>query len=68
MVRPMSERSIYLRDQATKCAAHAVLMTAPDTRAQLLALAAEYMLRAVKIENEERDRRTLHSPSVGDLF
>jgi hypothetical protein len=35
-------------------------MTAPDIRDQLLGLAAEYIMRAVKIENEERDFQTLH--------
>ena len=50
----MSERSSYLRDQADKCRHHASQMTAVETRDQLLGLAAEYIMRAVQIENEER--------------
>lgn len=58
-LRSMSERAAYFRDQAKKCRAHAERLTDAETRDQLLVLAAEFILRAVKIENEERDR-TLH--------
>ena len=57
----MSERSDYLRDQADKCRLHARLMTDSETQEQLLGLAAEYIMRAVKIESEERGfGATLH--------
>ena len=59
-LRPMSKRAEYFRDQAEKCRAHAERLTNAETQDQLLVLAAEYILRAVKIENEERDRRTLN--------
>jgi hypothetical protein len=49
----MSERSVYLRDQAEKCRADAARMTDDETRQQLHALAAEYIMRAVMIESEE---------------
>jgi hypothetical protein len=49
----MSERSIYLRDQADKCRRHARAMTDPYTRAELQKLAAEYIVRAAKIESKE---------------
>jgi hypothetical protein len=50
----MSERSIYLRDQADKCRRHAGHIGAGETQEQLLTLAAEYIMRAVAIESEER--------------
>jgi hypothetical protein len=50
----MSKRSAYFRDQANKCRDHANAVGASDTQAQLLCLAAEYIMRAVQIENEER--------------
>ena len=56
----MSDSAEYFRDQADKCRAHAERLTNAETRDQLLRLAAEYILRAVKIENEERDHRTLN--------
>jgi hypothetical protein len=49
----MSEHSLYLRDQAQKCRAHAAMMTDDETRQQLYVLAAEYIMRAVAIESEE---------------
>jgi hypothetical protein len=49
----MSPRSVYLRDQAEKCRAHAASMTDDETRQQLRVLAAEYTMRAVTIESEE---------------
>jgi hypothetical protein len=49
----MSERSVYLRDQAEKCRAHAARMTDDEARQQLHVLAAEYIMRAVMIESDE---------------
>jgi hypothetical protein len=49
----MSERSIYLRDQADKCQRHANALTDAQTQAELRKLAAEYVVRAVAIESEE---------------
>ena len=49
----MSERSIYLRDQAAKCRWHADRMTDAGTQEHLRALAAEYNMRAVSLEREE---------------
>jgi Uri superfamily endonuclease len=46
----MSERSIYLRDQADKCRWHADHMSDASTQAELRNLAADYILRAVAIE------------------
>jgi hypothetical protein len=57
----MSERSVYFRDQANKCRGHAKLMTDPETQDQLRKLTAEYIMRAVVIESEERGR---HFPSL----
>jgi hypothetical protein len=50
---PMSERSVYLRDQAEKCRARAARMTDEETRQQLHVLAAEYIMRAVMVESDE---------------
>jgi hypothetical protein len=47
----MSERSIYLRDQAVKCRHHADSMTDAETKAELRKLAAEYDAQAVEIES-----------------
>jgi hypothetical protein len=55
----MSERSVYLRDQAEKCRAHAARMTDDEARQQLHVLAAEYIMRAVMIESDEPSLRTL---------
>jgi hypothetical protein len=49
----MSPRSVYLRDQAEKCRAHAAMMTDDEIRQQLRVLAAEYIMRAAMIESEE---------------
>ena len=49
----MSERSIYLRDQAAKCRWHADQMTDAETQEQLRKLAAEYIERAAEIESKE---------------
>jgi hypothetical protein len=53
----MSERSIYLRDQTTKCRWHANLIGDPETQAQLRKLAAEYIVRAADIEDAEIKRK-----------
>jgi hypothetical protein len=42
----VSPRSIYLRDQATKCRRHADSMTDLKTQAELRKLAAEYDVQA----------------------
>jgi hypothetical protein len=49
----MSERSIYLRDQADKCRRHANLIGDGHTQAELRKLAAEYVERADEIEASE---------------
>ena len=49
----MSERSIYLRDQAEKCEWHARQMTSPETVAELRQLAADYNSEAADIESKE---------------
>jgi hypothetical protein len=46
----MSERSIYLRDQADKCRWHGAILATPKTQVELRKLAAEYVLRASEIE------------------
>jgi hypothetical protein len=46
----MSERSIYLRDQAEKCRWHANNIGDLETQAELRKLAAEYIERAAEIE------------------
>ena len=51
----MSERSIYLRDQATKCRWHANNIGDPVTQAELRKLAAEYIERAAEIENKDSE-------------
>jgi hypothetical protein len=50
----MSERSVYLRDQAAKCEAHARALTDVFTQDELRKLAAEYVVQAVEIESKER--------------
>jgi hypothetical protein len=50
----MSERSVYLRDQAAKCRWHADQLTDAETQEQLRKLAAEYIERAAKIEREDQ--------------
>jgi hypothetical protein len=49
----MSERSIYLRDQADKCQRHAAALTDACTQAELRKLALEYIERATVIEGAE---------------
>jgi hypothetical protein len=49
----MSERSVYLRDQADKCRWHANNIGDAETQRELRKLAAEYILRAAEIESQE---------------
>jgi hypothetical protein len=49
----MSERSVYLRDQAVKCRWHADRMTDAQTKADLRKLASEYDIKADNIESKE---------------
>jgi hypothetical protein len=50
----MSERSIYLRDQADKCRQQADTLSDAQTREELRKLAAVYVARAAVIENKEQ--------------
>jgi hypothetical protein len=52
----MSERSIYLRDQAEKCRWHANNGDL-ETQAELRKLAAEYIQRAAKIEGAKTESK-----------
>jgi hypothetical protein len=49
----MSERSVYLRDQADKCRQHADTLHDAQTREELRKLAAVYVARAAVIESAE---------------
>jgi hypothetical protein len=49
----MSERSIYLRDQARKCMRHAQALTDAQTQGELRKLADEYIVQAAMIESDE---------------
>jgi hypothetical protein len=49
----MSERSVYLRDQAAKCGRHADQLTDAETQERLRKLAAEYIERAAEIERKD---------------
>jgi hypothetical protein len=49
----MSERSIYLRDQAAKCERHAKNIGDSETQQQLRKLADEYVEQAGEIEARE---------------
>jgi hypothetical protein len=51
----MSERSIYLRDQAAKCEWHAKHLGDSETQVQLRKLAGEYIEEAAAIESKEVD-------------
>src|SRR6266446_858694 len=50
----MSERSIYLRDQADKCRQHANIVCDARTREELRKLAAVYIALAEQIESKGR--------------
>jgi hypothetical protein len=49
----MSERSVYLLDQADKCQWQARRIMDDETQAQLLKMAAEYIKRAAEIESRD---------------
>ena len=49
----MSKQSIYLRDQADKCRAHALLLGDVQTQSELRKLADEYVAKAIEIERHE---------------
>ena len=49
----MSQRSIYLREQAAKCEWHAQNMGDSETQVRLRKLAAEYVAQADDIESRE---------------
>ena len=49
----MSERSIYLRDQADQCRQHADTLRDARTREELHRLADVYIARAAQIESTE---------------
>jgi hypothetical protein len=49
----MSERSVYLRDQADKCRWHASHIGDLETQVELRELADEYIVRAEDIESQE---------------
>jgi hypothetical protein len=51
----MSERSIYLRDQADKCRWHAKAIGDAETQVALRKLADDYVERAADIESEEQE-------------
>ena len=50
----MSQRSIYLRDQATKCRWRAKNIENAETQVELRKLADEYIQEAVEIETNEK--------------
>jgi hypothetical protein len=49
----MSERSVYLRDQAAKCESHANNVGDTETQVELRRLASEYIAEAAEIESKE---------------
>jgi hypothetical protein len=51
----MSERSVYLRDQAEKCRRHANSIGDPQTKEELRKLASEYDGRAAETESKEKE-------------
>jgi hypothetical protein len=58
----MSERSIYLRDQAEKCRWHASHICDAETQAELRKLANQYTEQAADIENKEVVPPSLREP------
>src|ERR1700733_10406595 len=48
----MTERSVYLRDQADKCQWHADHVTNAEIKEQLRKLAVEYIERAAMVESD----------------
>jgi hypothetical protein len=63
----MSERSIYLRDQAAKCEWHAKNLSDSETQRRLRELAFEYMVEATAIEAREGTTRSLPPSLWNDL-
>jgi hypothetical protein len=55
----MSQRSIYLRDQAAKCEWHASNMGDCETQVRLRKLAAEYVAQASDIESNPQAENSL---------
>jgi hypothetical protein len=55
----MSERSIYLRDQAQKCMRRGAALTDEYTQQQLRNLASQYIVEAAEIESKEADANRL---------
>jgi hypothetical protein len=51
----VSERSIYLRDQADKLSWQARRIMDDETQAQLRKMAAEYIAHAAEIESKEQE-------------
>jgi hypothetical protein len=64
----MSDRSIYLRDQADKCLSYASQTSDPETQFQLRKLAIEYAARAAEIEGSEIAAETVVAPSPPSLW
>jgi hypothetical protein len=60
----MTERSIYLRDQAEKCMRQAQAMGDAFTQAVLRRLASQYVVDAAEIERKEADASPLLSPTL----
>jgi hypothetical protein len=56
----MSELADHYRTEAAKCLWHADRLPDPDAKEQLRSLAAQFILRAVEMESEERNYKTLH--------
>jgi hypothetical protein len=50
----MSERSVYLRDQAAKCRWHASQLGDVETQIELRELADEYVARAEDMESKDQ--------------
>ena len=55
----MSERSIYLRDQAAKCRWHTENISDSETQERLRKLASEYIVEATAIEAREGNTKSL---------
>jgi hypothetical protein len=64
----MSDRSVYLRDQADKCLSFASQMSDPETQSQLRKLAIEYAARAAEIEGAEIAAKIVVAPSPPSLW
>jgi hypothetical protein len=60
----MTERSIYLRDQAEKCMCHAQAMGDAFTQALLRRLASQYIVDAAEIERKKADASPLLSHTL----